>query len=83
MFSFVPCMPAERAPLRFARPRIQLQGLINPRSQQAPKGYTHRDRLDIEGARSAWRSVVEQVLDAGCVLGYGFPEPVLTDGPVR
>jgi hypothetical protein len=82
MFSFVPCMPVEREPLRFARPRIRLAGLINPRSQQAPKGYTRHDRLDIGGARSAWQSVVEQVLDAGCVLGYDFPEPVLTDGQV-
>jgi hypothetical protein len=80
MFSFVPCRPVEREPLRFARPRIRLDGFINPLSQQSPKGYTARDRIHVEEARHAWQSIVMQVLDAGCFLGYGFPEPNPIEG---
>lgn len=77
MFSFVPCLPVEGEPRRFARPTIELPGVINPKSIQAQSGFTARARVPISDAKSHWQSVVKQVRQAGCQLGFGFPEPHL------
>jgi hypothetical protein len=75
MFSFVPCLPVDGKPRRFARPVIDLPGFINPRSQQSPSGYTPRHRVGLRTACEAWQAVVEQVFATGCMLGHGLPEP--------
>lgn len=71
MFSFVPCRPADENKT-FARPAIELAALVNPAlTQQA--GTTPFD--DISELARVWRAVVDQVLDAGLVLGVRVELP--------
>lgn len=72
MFSFFPAIPAG-GDAGFARPLIELPSeYFNPRSWQAPKGLW-RDRSTDE-LRELWDSLVQQVRDAGLVLGT-YAEP--------
>ena len=67
MFSFFPATPAS-GDSGFARPLIELPSeYFNPRSWQAPKGLW-RDR-SAEELRGLWDSLVQQVHEAGLVLG--------------
>lgn len=66
MFSFVPCLPADGDGPRFGRPVIELPGIINPASRQAPSGAT-KPRA-INEVAEAWDAVVSQVLDHGLLL---------------
>lgn len=66
MFSFVPCLPYDGEGPRFARPAIQLPGIVNPRSTQAASG-AGRQR-DIDEVVRAWEAVVSQVLDQDLLL---------------
>ena len=75
MFSFVPCRDAARTDARFARPVVSLPGHINPASAQSPSGATRPQT--VEQAFERWRSVCEQVFQAGCELGVSFDTPRL------
>jgi hypothetical protein len=66
MFSFTPCLPAEGNAPRFARPNIELPGLINPSSVQTPAGANHPRTVEV--VEEAWRCVVNQVFEAGLHL---------------
>jgi hypothetical protein len=71
-FSFTPSV-FRAAGNRFARPPIDLPGIVNPRSAQSPKGAG--DRRPHREVIGAWRSVVEQVHAAGLELGVRFATP--------
>ena len=65
MFSFVPCLPAD-AGRAFARPRIELDGLIRPNLAMQARTCAVRDLGEL---RAIWDRVVDQVLEQGLVLG--------------
>jgi hypothetical protein len=73
MFSFVPCLPHGAAGPRFARPAIELPGIINPKSRQSTSGS--KKPLSIEEVRQAWDSVVAQVHDQDLLLGTRMELP--------
>ncbi len=73
MFSFVPCMRANDPRQRFERPPTPLPGVTNPKSRQSPSGAKVSWPLD--EVEHAWSSVVDQVLDAGLLLGCDFAAP--------
>ena len=52
MYSFVPAIPADNDDLRFARPAIELPGLINPASKQSTWGS--KRPLPASEVRTAW-----------------------------
>jgi hypothetical protein len=72
MFSFFPCLPAER-PNGFARPPIRLDGLISPKLSQGIKlsSMTSADAVDI------WREIVAQVTERSLCLGVSASLPRL------
>jgi hypothetical protein len=77
MFSFAPCLPAE-ARGTFARPAIELPGLVKP--TLAMQARTTRVGA-LEDVHQIWRHVVDQVLDAGLALGTRVELPCpRTDG---
>lgn len=76
MFSFVPCMPYRPDNPGFPRPKIVLDGVVNPRNTQALK-FTRRQ--GIEEMRPIWLSVVDQVLDQGLSLGIHVATPAAVD----
>lgn len=67
MFSFVPCLPTDGDVPRFARPAIELSGMINPKSRQSTSGS--KIERSIEEVREAWEAVVQQVEEQGLLLG--------------
>ena len=71
MFSFVPCLPATTAG-SFARPIIQLDGVINPRNKQTP--ILNRG-TSLSDAVARWRSVKEQVERKGLKVGVSVDVP--------
>ncbi len=73
MFSFVPARRARPEAPPFARPPIRIDGLINPASKMAARGSNRP--LDVAEVRDAWRSLVDQVINAGLVLGVSFEVP--------
>ncbi len=63
MYSFFPCLPADRASVGFARPTISLPGLITPRLTQGKK----MSRIaDGERARELWAQIAGQVDEKLC-----------------
>ena len=66
MFSFAPCLPVESGIPRFARPDIELPGIINPASTQTPAGAKEPRSLD--ETQATWGTIVEQVLDQDLLL---------------
>ncbi len=73
MYSFVPALPAG-ADIGFPRPLIDLQGeYFNPQSWQAPKGLRYERSVD--ELQSLWNSLVQQVREAGLVVGTGVDAP--------
>lgn len=67
MFSFFPAMPTD-GHAGFPRPPVDLpRDYFNPRSWQAPKGLW-RERTS-EELRGLWQCLVDQVREAGLVLG--------------
>lgn len=67
MFSFVPAIPAGRNS-GFPRPLVDLPGdYFNARNFRAPMGQSRSRRPD--ELRTVWKRLVEQVCDAGLVLG--------------
>jgi hypothetical protein len=75
MFSFVPCLPAD-AGRAFARPRIELEGLIRPNLAMQARTCAVRDLGEL---RAIWDRVVDQVLEQGLVLGVHVALPVAAD----
>jgi hypothetical protein len=66
MFSFVPCLPVEDPKLGFARPDLQLDGVVNPRNVMAAK-LTLAD--DLATMKAHWDAVASQVLEQDLALG--------------
>lgn len=71
MFSFAPCLRRAEHPQGFVRPFIELHGIVNSRSRQAPKGTV----VSTAQAIAAWSSVRDQVLAEGLLLGTHFATP--------
>jgi hypothetical protein len=65
MFSFFPASTADAHPDGFARPEIRL-GVITPNLTQGKRLNPQASLVDV---RRLWTSVVEQVMDAGLLLG--------------
>lgn len=73
MFSFVPADPGCQP---FARPIIELAGLVNPANPRASK----TTRVTPGQARDAWREVVRQVREQGLDLAVFLAEPQILPG---
>lgn len=73
MFSFVPCLPASVGTHGFARPRIELPGIVR---DNLFMGYRLNLQDSVEATQQLWWSVVEQVREQGLYLGVkiDFPE---------
>lgn len=72
MFSFAPCALRAERPHGFARPVIELPEAITNAHKQS---FRLNPQASIAAAATLWRSVVEQVLRAGLVLGTHFEMP--------
>jgi hypothetical protein len=64
MFSFVPCRPAAERNSGFARPVIELNGLINPHARMQARMLD----VGVDEIPDLWRSVVETVRADGLAL---------------
>lgn len=64
MFSFVPCRPAVGSRSGFARPAVELDGLINPNARMQARMLD----VDVERIPEFWRAVVEAVRSEGLAL---------------
>jgi hypothetical protein len=73
MYSFVPALPAGESYPRFARPPVQLPGLINPASTQSAFGASRP--LPAAALQDAWHSLKQQVFLAGLVLAVRLKTP--------
>jgi hypothetical protein len=72
MFSFVPCRPVEEGlEPGFARPVLELDGLLNPNLRMAARVVD----VGLEGARAAWEDVVRQVLECDLALATRLELP--------
>ena len=65
MYSFVPCQPASGPKSGFARPTIELDGLIQPNLRQQARSS---EPLDVDDVVELWRLVVSQVFDHDLAL---------------
>jgi hypothetical protein len=72
MFSFVPSALRSEAPRGFARPVIELPEAITDNHKQS---FRLNPQANVEAAARLWRSVCEQVLRSGLVLGTHFALP--------
>ena len=72
MFSFVPCAPAGAMPGGFARPTIELDGVITSRNRQQYK-LNPQDCLD--DVVGLWHKVKAQVQGRGLALGLSVDVP--------
>ena len=72
MFSFVPCAPAGTISGGFARPVIDLDGVINPKNKQSPK--INRNTILSDAVRW-WRETQQQVQGQGLRLGVSLAIP--------
>lgn len=73
MFSFVPCLPAARAPRGFARPVVRLDGLITPGLMMGAKATRS---LSLAQVKHSWAAVAAQVIEQGLGLGVQFALPL-------
>lgn len=73
MHSFVPCLAHDGDGPRFARPEIQLPGMINPDNRQSTLGS--KKPRSIEEIREAWEKVVAQVRDQDLLLATHIELP--------
>ena len=71
MFSFVPCLPAQDE-RTFARPAIQLQGLVRPTLARAARVVPV---TSVEKIHEIWKQVVDQILSADLFLGTSVALP--------
>jgi len=72
MFSFAPCALRSEAPAGFARPVIELPEAITDNHKQS---FRLNPQRSVDDAARLWRSVTEQVLRTGLVLGTRFALP--------
>lgn len=77
MHSFFPCLPAADGPPRFARPSINLDGVVNPALMMGSKGTAKT----LDDITTAWTSVRQQVLDAGLQIGVAADQPARSQVP--
>ena len=78
MISFAPCLPHGDPHMRFARPAIDLPGIVNPASTQSPSGA--KQMRPLGEVVDTWRRVADQVRQAGLELGVHFATPPRQDG---
>jgi hypothetical protein len=64
MFSFVPCSPGSGADVGFARPTLEIDGVINPNLRMQAKTLALGDWA----IRAAWTSAVDAVQTEGLAL---------------
>lgn len=72
MFSFAPCRRRADAPQGFARPIIELLGVITDNHKQS---YKLNPQASIGACAELWEAVAEQVLRSGSLLGTHFDLP--------
>ncbi|MDP9225222.1 MAG: hypothetical protein M3P18_15515 [Actinomycetota bacterium] len=72
MYSFVPCRPAAGETSGFARPAIELDGLVDPNLRQQARSS---DLLDLAAVVRLWHAVVGQVLDHRLALATQLELP--------
>lgn len=75
MFSFVPCQAKDGSDGGFARPIIQLDGIINPASSRAARYNIREIGGDANRVADLWKQVVDQVLEQGCSLAHSIALP--------
>lgn len=73
MYSFVPARVHEGTGPRFARPVIELPGLINPNVVMSAQGAKELHPMDF--VRDVWREVINQVRAQGLVLAVHLDTP--------
>lgn len=73
MFSFVPCMDVTDPRARFGRPAIELPGVVNPASRQAPSGA--KVARSLAERSEAWKAIVDQVEMVGLSLATNLAMP--------
>jgi hypothetical protein len=64
MFSFVPCRPGSGSQCGFARPTIELNGLINPRARMQARMLD----ADVDRVPELWGAVVDTIRSEGLAL---------------
>ena len=70
-YSFFPCQRTDASGSRFARPTLDLKGIVN----HALIIGQRRTALPLAQIQEVWESVRSQVLDAGLLLGVSADEP--------
>jgi hypothetical protein len=79
MFSFFPCLKETQEPQRFARPRIDLPGIVNHSLMMGSK----RTPMSPDVISETWQRVKQQVLEQGLRLGTFAEEPQKADVPTE
>ena len=74
MFSFSPCVDANRIVRGFARPAVHIPGVITPTMTQNKR---LNPRQDVAEITPLWAEVVSQVVDQGLALGVHAELPKL------
>ena len=69
MFSFVPSALSGAAPNGFARPSINLPGIVTP---GLGRGYRRNVKSNLADVAELWHRVVDQVESQGLSLGVSF-----------
>jgi hypothetical protein len=76
-FSFTPCIPATNVPQTFARPVINLEGVVN---HALPMGQK-QTKMSLSSIKECWNSVVQQVQNNDLSLAVALEEPALSEVP--
>jgi len=77
MHSFFPCIKSTVEPTRFARPSINLPGIINHALMMGEK----RTEMNLSQIEQTWKLVASQVLSQELSLGLSATEPTIADAP--
>ena len=72
MFSFIPCQPDEKSERGFARPAIELPGIVNPKNRQQ---YILNPQTRLDDVVELWHQVKAQVQEGGLSLGVSVDVP--------
>ena len=72
MFSFIPCQPSGTLGGGFARPAIQLPGVVKP---DLPRKYLLNPQEDLANVVNFWERVAEQVRAQGLAMGVSLEVP--------
>ena len=76
-YSFSPCIVETNLPKRFARPWLNLPGVVNQKLMMGQK----RTPMSTSEIQKCWTNVVTQTFDQGLLLGVKFAEPQLNEVP--